>query len=67
MTEIEKFDQRLQAIDNAINSVQNAANVDRKMSHDKHYNGHFTKALTELTSVKNSISLLKRRYEAIGR
>lgn len=67
MTEIEKFDQRLEAVESALVAVQHAASVDRKMSHDKHYNGHFTKALTELVSIKDSIKHQKTRFEAIGR
>jgi hypothetical protein len=67
MTEIEKFDQRIEALEQAITAVQHAATVDRKMSHDKHYNGHFTKALTELVSVRDAVKAHKIRFEAVGR
>jgi predicted nucleic acid-binding Zn-ribbon protein len=41
--------------------------VDRKMSHDKHQNGHYTKALTELTDIQTSLTALKIRMETLGR
>lgn len=67
MTEIEKLNERIAAIEEAIVAVKHAATVDRKMSHDKHPSGHFTKALTELDSIKSGLSALKKRHEAIGR
>lgn len=67
MTENEKLNERLQAIEEAITATQHAASVDRKLSHDKHLSGHFTKALTELTTLKNGISSLIVRHEALGR
>ena len=67
MTEIEKLDERIQAVEAAIAATQHAASVDRKLSHDKHTSGHFTKALTELTSLKSSLNNLKIRTEAVGR
>lgn len=67
MTEIEKFNERIEAVEQAILAVQHAATVDRKMSHDKHYNGHFTKALTELTMIKDAVKSHKTRFEAVGR
>lgn len=67
MTEIEKLQERISAIDQAITATQHAISVDRKMSHDRHVNGHFTKALTELTAVKNSLQLLLKRVETVGR
>ena len=67
MTEIEKFEERLTALTEAIEAVRHAATVDRKMSHDKHPSGHFTKALTELEGLRNSIQAHKKRFEAIGR
>lgn len=67
MNELDKLIERSTAVDAAIAATQHAASVDRKMSHDKHTNGHFTKALTELTSLKNQLELLRRRAEAIGR
>lgn len=67
MTEIEKFEQRIEAVEQALLAVQHAANVDRKMSHDKHYNGHFTKALSELTMVRDAVKAHKTRFETVGR
>lgn len=67
MTEIEKFNERIEAVEQAIAAVQHAATVDRKMSHDKHYNGHFTKALSELTMVRDAVKSHKTRFEAVGR
>ena len=67
MTELEKFEQRLAALNEAIEAVRHAASVDRKMSHDKHLSGHFTKALTELESLKTSVNAHKIRFETIGR
>ncbi len=67
MTEIEKLDERIRAVDAAIVATQHAASVDRKLSHDKHTSGHFTKALTELTSLRTSLQNLKLRMETVGR
>ena len=67
MTELEKLNARLEAIEQAITATMHAASVDRKMGHDKHLSGHFTKALTELDALKNSIKALIVRHEAIGR
>ena len=67
MTELEKLNERIAALEVAIAQTQHAAVVDRKMSHDKHPSGHYTKALTELTSLQSSLKALAKRYEAIGR
>jgi len=67
MTEVEKLEARIEAIDTAIASVKMAMGVDRKLSHDKHTNGHFTKALDELTSIRLQLSSLKLRVETVGR
>ena len=67
MTEIEKLEARIEATDTAIANVRMAMGVDRKMSHDKHSNGHFTKALDELTSIRSQLSNLKVRVETVGR
>jgi hypothetical protein len=67
MTEIEKLEARIEATDTAIANVRMAMGVDRKLSHDKHTNGHFTKALDELTSVRSQLSNLKVRVETVGR
>lgn len=67
MTELEKIAERLNAVEDAIHATQRAASVDRKMSHDKHTNGHFTKALQELVSAKTQLQTIARRIETIGR
>ena len=67
MTEIEKLEARIEAVDTAIANVRMAMGVDRKLSHDRHTNGHFTKALDELTSVRSQLSNLKIRVETVGR
>ncbi len=67
MTDLEKLSQRIEAVEQAIIVVQHAANIDRKMSHDKHMNGHFTKALTELDSIRTGLKTLKIRMETVGR
>jgi hypothetical protein len=67
MTDLEKLTERLNAVNDAIESVQHAATVDRKLSHDKHTSGHFTKSLQELSSLKNQLELLKHRMEVLGR
>lgn len=67
MTELEKITERLNAVEAAIHATQHAASIDRKMSHDKHTNGHFTKALQELVSIKNQLEAVARRIETVGR
>lgn len=67
MTELEKLEARLVAVDQAIEAVRHALSVDRKMGHDKHPSGHYTKALVELDSVRNQTLALKVRLEAVGR
>lgn len=67
MTEVEKLQARLDAVDQAIWAVRHALSVDRKMGRDKHPSGHYTKALAELDSARNQILALKARQEAVGR
>lgn len=67
MNDIEKLQARIEAVDTAITSTKMAMGVDRKLSHDKHTNGHFTKALDELTSIRSQLSNLKVRVETVGR
>jgi len=67
MTDLEKLEARIEAVDAAVASVKMALGVDRKMSHDKHPNGHFTKALAELMTIQSSLSALKIRLQAVGR
>lgn len=67
MTELEKIESRIASVDAAVAAVKAALSVDRKLSHDKHPSGHFTKALTELTSVQSQLNALKVRVETVGR
>ena len=67
MTELEKLEARIEAVDTAIANVKMAMGVDRKLGHDKHVNGHFTKALQELTSIQTQLNALKVRVETVGR
>jgi hypothetical protein len=67
MTELEKLEARIEAVDTAIAATKMALGVDRKMSHDKHPSGHYTKALTELIDIQTGLNALKIRMIAIGR
>ena len=67
MTDLEKLEARIEAVDTAIAATKMAMGVDRKLGHDKHPNGHFTKALQELTSVQTQLNALKVRVETVGR
>jgi hypothetical protein len=67
MTNLEKLEARIEAVDTAIANVKMAMGVDRKMSNDKHPNGHYTKALTELTDIQTSLNALRVRLIAVGR
>lgn len=67
MTELEKLEARIEAVDTAIASVKMAMGVDRKMGHDKHVNGHFTRALSELVAIQGQLNALKVRIETVGR
>jgi hypothetical protein len=67
MTDLEKLEARIEAVDTAIASVKMALGVDRKLGHDKHPNGHYTKALTELTDIQTSLNALRVRMITLGR
>ena len=67
MTDLEKLEARIEAVNTAIASVKMAMGVDRKLGHDKHPNGHYTKALTELTDIQTSLNALRVRMIAVGR
>ncbi len=66
MTETEKYNERLAALDEAITAVYHAATVDRKLSTDRHHNGHYTKALHELNAVREAMVAKQTRFEATG-
>ena len=63
----ERIEQRIEAVDTAIAATKMAMNVDRKLTHDKHFSGQYTKALTELTDVKAGLNALRVRMTAVGR
>lgn len=67
MTDLEKLETRIEAVDTAIANVKMAMGVERKMSHDKHPNGHYTKALTELVSIQTQLNALRIRMLAVNR
>ena len=67
MTEIEKLQARIEAVEAATEAIRHASVTDRKMSHDKHVDGRFTKALNEMISVSTSLRAKKLRLETIGR
>lgn len=67
MNELEKLEARLNATNAAIEATKHATVINRKMSHDRHENGHFTKALTELTDMQTSLTNMIARYNAVGR
>ena len=67
MTDLEKLEARIEAVDTAIAATKMAMGVDRKLGHDKHPNGHYTKALTELTDIQTSLNALRVRLIAVGR
>jgi uncharacterized protein (DUF3084 family) len=67
MTELEKLEARIEAVDTAVANVKMAMGVDRKLGHEKHVNGHYTKALQELTSIQTQLNTLRVRVETVGR
>jgi hypothetical protein len=67
MTDLEKLEARIEAVNAAVAATQHAATVNRKMSHDRHVGGHFTKALTELTDMQTSLNNMKTRLVTVGR
>ena len=67
MTDLEKLEARIEAVNKAVSSVTAAMVVDRKMSHDKHPSGHYTKALTDLTDIQTGLNALRIRMIAVGR
>ena len=67
MTELEKLEARIEAVNTAIANVKMAMSVDRKLGHEKQASGHCTKALQELTSVQTQLNALKVRVQTVGR
>ena len=67
MTDLEKLEARIEAVDTAIAATKMAMGVDRKLGHDKHPNGHYTKALTELVDIQTGLNALRIRLISVGR
>ncbi len=67
MTDLEKLEARIEAVNAAVEAVKHAMVVDRKMSHDRHHKGHYTNALTELTDHQTSLNNLRTRLITVGR
>lgn len=63
-TDLEKITERVRIAKEAFDGLQHAANQDRKLSKDKHMNGHYTKALDELNRVISSETALLERAQA---
>jgi hypothetical protein len=66
MTELQKLEARIEAVDTAIANVKMALGVDRKLGHDRNPNGHYTKALAELMAVQSQLNALRVRMIAVG-
>jgi hypothetical protein len=66
MTDIEKLKARITATDLAIIAVHAATVADRKLSQDHHASGHFTKAISELTSVRENLDNQLTRINIIS-
>ena len=67
MTDLEKLEARIEAVNKAVDAVKTAMVVDRKMSHDRHHKGHYTNALTDLTDHQTSLNNLRYRLITVGR
>lgn len=51
MTDLEKAQERVRLATEALDFVKNASNHDRKLSTDRHMNGHYHRAIDELSRV----------------
>jgi hypothetical protein len=67
MTDLEKLEARIEAVNAAVEATKHAMVVDRKMSHDRHHKGHYTNALTELTDHQTNLNNLRTRLITVGR
>lgn len=67
MTDLEKAQHRLNNAIDTLEFVQVCANSDRKLSTDKHMNGHYTKALDELNRIITAEKTLVARLESSAR
>ena len=67
MTDLEKLEARIEAVDSAIAATKMAMSVDRKLSHDRHHKGHYTNALTALTDHQTSLNNMRTRLITVGR
>lgn len=64
MTDLERARERMRIIDDAIEFTKDCANQDRKAAHERNMDGHYVKALQELTMCRGRIENLLRRAEA---
>jgi hypothetical protein len=63
MTEVEQAQECITLIKDAIEFVLSCANEDRKILKEKNVNGHYVKALNELTAVKTAAETRLKRAE----
>ena len=65
MTETERLSKQLGLVVDALEFVRDCAQQDRKLSPDKHVNGHYTIALTQLQHLQDVYKArLKRAQDA---
>ena len=67
MTDLEKLEARIEAVDTAIANVKMAMGVERKMIPGKYHNGHYTSALDELVKIQTGLNALRIRMIAVGK
>ena len=67
MTELEIAKRRVELAKDALDFVKDAANQERKLTHEKHVNGHYTKAMQELESILFGAQAYLKRLEILGR
>lgn len=66
MTDLEKAQERVKIAEETFAAVQAAASKHRKLTHDKHHNGHFTKALDELSKIVLVENSLMTRLKSVS-
>ena len=67
MTELDKLKDTLVVVEAAIDAIKHAAIVERRLSHAKHTDERFTKALCEMDGIASGIQAKMKRIQAIGR
>lgn len=66
MIALEKAQERLRLINEAIDKVRHCGNQDRKVSGDKHMDGHYVKALQQLDILRTGAEVQLKRAETVG-